>query len=47
MFEQKDALAAGHARGNDLDINKVADGITIPFHPGAIRYYQEQGITVE
>lgn len=47
MFEQKDALAASHARGNDLDINKVADGITIPFHPGAIRYYQEQGITVE
>ena len=47
MFEQKAALAAGHARGNDLDINKVADGITIPFHPGAIRYYEEQGITVE
>lgn len=47
MFEHKDALAAGHARGNDLDINKVADGITIPFHPGAIRYYEEQGVTVE
>ena len=47
LFEHQDELAAGHARGNDLDINKVADGITVPFHPGALRYYEEQGITIE
>ncbi|MEA5059139.1 MAG: TAXI family TRAP transporter solute-binding subunit [Clostridia bacterium] len=47
LFEQKEAIAAGHTRGNDLDIAKAADGITVPFHPGAVRYYAEQGITVE
>lgn len=47
LFEQKDAIAAGHTRGKDLDIAKAADGITVPFHPGAVRYYAEQGITVK
>ena len=29
-----------------LDASSAAKGITIPFHPGAAAYYDEQGITV-
>lgn len=47
LFEQKEAIAAGHARGKDIDVKKAADGITIPFHPGAVRYLSEQGLTVK
>lgn len=47
LFEQKESIAAGHARGKDIDVKKAADGITIPFHPGAVRYLSEQGLTVK
>lgn len=44
LFENKDALATAHAKGKELDIKKAKDGITIPFHAGAEKYYQEAGI---
>ena len=31
----------------EQDDSRVAAGITIPFHPGALKYYEEQGIQVE
>ena len=45
LFEQKDALAMGHAKGKDLDVNKGRDGVSIPFHEGALLYYAEAGLT--
>jgi TRAP-type uncharacterized transport system substrate-binding protein len=27
-----------------MDINTAAQGITIPLHPGAERYYREAGV---
>ena len=44
LFEAKDDLIAGHSRGNDIDIEKAKDGVTVDFHPGALKYYEEQGI---
>ena len=44
LFEEQPAMAAGHARGGDLDINKALDGVTVDFHDGALRYYREQGV---
>lgn len=44
LFEQKEALALGHAKGNDLDVNKAMDGVSVEFHPGALKYYKEVGV---
>ena len=32
------------ARGADVTLDTVLDGVTVDFHPGAIRYLQEAGI---
>ena len=29
---------------SDFSLDKALDGITTEFHPGAIKYYQEQGM---
>lgn len=52
----KDLTAALYAHTGDLqyatslnlqlDASSATQGITIPFHPGAAAYYEEQGITV-
>ena len=44
LFESVDDLAAGHARGRDLAVEKAMDGISVRFHPGALRYYEEMGL---
>lgn len=44
LFEQKDALALGHAKGADLDVTKGMDGVSIPFADGALKYYKEAGV---
>jgi TRAP transporter TAXI family solute receptor len=44
LFENKEELVIAHAKGKELDINSAKDGITIPFHPGAEKYYSEVGI---
>lgn len=44
MFENKNALTVAHAKGKELDVKKARDGITIPFHPGAEKYFKEVGV---
>lgn len=44
LFENQPELAQAHAKGNELDINKAVEGISIPMHPGAEKYYKEMGI---
>ena len=47
LFENQEALAAGHAKFELLNLEDAVKGISVPFHPGAAKYYEEQGITVE
>ncbi len=47
MFDNKDDLVAGHAKFEFLNLEDAVKGISVPFHPGAAKYYEEQGITVE
>lgn len=42
IFENLDVMIATHARGNDLTLDTALDGMSIPVHPGAQRYYDEQ-----
>lgn len=45
LFEQNAALSA-HIRGKDVTLDTALDGVTVDFHEGALKYYQEQGVNV-
>lgn len=47
IFENKDAIATEHSKGAELSVENATSGMTVPFHAGAARYFEEQGITVE
>jgi TRAP transporter TAXI family solute receptor len=44
LFESQNELAAGHAKGKELNLKAAASGVSIPFHPGAARFYKEKGL---
>ena len=46
IFEGKDAITEAHAKGAELDLD-YASTCGLPYHPGAAKYFAEQGITVE
>ncbi|MBS3995303.1 MAG: TAXI family TRAP transporter solute-binding subunit [Alkaliphilus sp.] len=43
LFENQPELAAGHAKGKELNLADAVQGISIPFHPGAEKYFREVG----
>jgi TRAP transporter TAXI family solute receptor len=44
LFEKAETL--GHAKAKEFDPNTAAQGVTIPFHPGAARFFKEKGVSV-
>ncbi|MDR0513479.1 MAG: TAXI family TRAP transporter solute-binding subunit [Treponema sp.] len=44
LFEHRDAIALGHARGHDIDLEYAVQGVTVPFHPGAARFFRAMGV---
>ena len=46
IFENKDEIAAAHAKGLELDAEKAVQGIpeVVPFHAGAEKYFKEIGV---
>ena len=38
---------AGHQKGKDITLETALDGVGIPLHPGAERFYREQGLIAE
>jgi TRAP transporter TAXI family solute receptor len=43
LFEEQLTLASIHPQARELALDAATKGATIPFHPGAIRYYRERG----
>ncbi|RPJ77154.1 MAG: TAXI family TRAP transporter solute-binding subunit, partial [Desulfobacteraceae bacterium] len=43
LFENQAALASAHAKGKELNLQYAVKGVSIPFHPGAVKYYKEKG----
>lgn len=44
MFENKDTLVAAHAAAKQVDKASATEGLPIPLHPGAEKYYKEAGV---
>lgn len=44
MFENLDRMVASHSAAAAIDPAKALEGLSIPLHPGAERYYREAGL---
>lgn len=44
LFDKQIDLSTAHAKGDELNINDAPKGISVPFHSGAKKYYEELGI---
>lgn len=44
LFENIPAIAKAHNKGAEISLARAKDGITIPFHPGALKYFQEKNL---
>lgn len=47
LFDNLDAVAAAHAKGNEMSIEGAVEGVSVPLHPGAEKYFKEQGVLAE
>jgi hypothetical protein len=43
LFENLEDFQAAHNKAMDLSLESAVDGVSIPFHPGAVRYFEEVG----
>lgn len=46
LFERTDELIAVHPAANDTTVDFAVDSTPVPFHDGALRYYEEVGAEV-
>jgi TRAP transporter TAXI family solute receptor len=44
LLENLDLLAAAHAAAKDVKLGNALNGMPIPLHPGAEKYYKEKGL---
>lgn len=45
LFENLDAVAAAHDKGKEMSLEGAVQGVSVPLHPGAARYFEEKGLT--
>jgi len=43
LFENKFRIGAAHVKGKELSASYAVEGISVPFHPGAAKYFAEIG----
>ena len=43
LFESKAQIEAAHIKGSELSHAYAVEGISVPFHPGAAKYFREVG----
>ena len=46
IFDNIAAIAKENGKGAELSLENATAGMTVPFHPGAAKYFAEKGITV-
>ena len=43
FFESKAEIEAAHVKGKEISTSYAVEGISVPFHPGAVKYFKEIG----
>ena len=46
IFEHQDEISEAHAKGKELNLNFAASYSAVPYHPGAVKFFDEKGIKV-
>lgn len=46
IFDHAQDIAVENARGRELSVHNATEGMAVPFHKGAAKYYAEYGVTV-
>ncbi len=46
IFDNVDAITKEHAKGAELSLENATQGLTVPFHAGAAKYFKEKNIEV-
>ena len=44
MYESLPELQSAHSAGKNIKIESAIEGLPVPLHPGAERYYKERGV---
>ena len=46
IFDNIDAISEQHGKGAELSLEFASSMTSVPYHPGAAKYYEEQGLTI-
>ena len=46
IFENADKIGEQHAKGKELDLEFASSVTSVPYHPGAAKYFAEKGFDV-
>jgi TRAP transporter TAXI family solute receptor len=46
IFDNIDAITAENGKGAELSLENATEGMTVPFHAGAAKYFSEKGVEV-
>lgn len=46
LWENIDVVHKAHAKGKEINLKRALNGVTVPLHPGAAKYYKEKGMKV-
>ncbi len=44
LFSNLPELATAHAKGKEVSAENAVKGVSVPFHPGAVKYFKEVGL---
>jgi TRAP transporter TAXI family solute receptor len=44
LWENIDVVHKAHAKGKEINLKSALNGVTVPLHPGAAKYYKEKGL---
>lgn len=44
LYENLEEIGEAHAKGKEISLEHALDGLTVPLHPGAERYFREVGV---
>ncbi len=47
IFENKEEIAVAHPKGAEIDTSYAVEGVSVPFHPGAEKYFREIGVIAD